>query len=98
MQKRAISDGRRFSLKKPVRTPLLAGQGVETFLLCFEGGQSLAPEPGEASYQVLEGDAVFASPDASEKARKGQVLVGSPERIENLGGGLLVVLETRARG
>jgi hypothetical protein len=79
-----------------VREPLLDGATLAVAVLHLEAGQSHRPEPGEAAYQVLEGDAAFRSGGASETARKGSVLVGEPEVIENLGGGLLVILETRA--
>ena len=97
MQKRSLSEGRSFSLKAPVRKPILEGGNISVHGLYFEGGQSLMPEAGEATYQVLEGDAEFTDAKGSERARKGQVVVGSITRIENLGGGLLVILETRGK-
>lgn len=97
MQKRSLSEGRKFSLKAPVRELILDGAGLIVHGLYFEGGQSLMPESGEATYQVLEGDAEFTDAKGSERARKGQIVVGNITRIENLGGGLLVMLETRIK-
>lgn len=97
MRKRAISESRRFSLKQARREPLVQGEAVAALVLHFEAGQSLEPPPGEASYQVLEGEAVFRDGRRLERARKGQVLIGAPTSIENPGGGLLVILETRPR-
>ena len=98
MRKRAISEVRRFSLKEPVREALVQGEGLTTYVLHLEAGQRRACDAGEATYQVLEGDAVFRGENGAETARKGSVLVGRPTEIENLGGGLLVILETRAGG
>ena len=97
MQKRSLIDARKFSLKAAVREPMLEGGRVSLHSLYFEGGQSFTPQPGEASYQILEGDAAFTGPEGTERARKGHVLVGEVDLIENLGGGLLVILETRAK-
>lgn len=97
MRKRAVSESRRFSLKGPLRDPLVQGETIAAFLLHFEAGQSLEPPAGEASYQVLEGDATFRAGETVERVRKGQVLIGAPASIENPGGGLLVILETRPR-
>lgn len=97
MQKSSLSEGRTFSLKAPVRKAVLEGNSIAVYGLYFEGGQSLMPESGEATYQVLEGDAEFTDAKGSERARKGQVVVGNITRIENLGGGLLVMLETRTK-
>ena len=97
MQKRSLSEGRKFSLKAAVREPMLEGSGISLHSLYFEGGQSLTPEPSEASYQILEGDAAFTGPQGTERARKGQILLGEVGLIENLGGGLLVILETRKK-
>jgi hypothetical protein len=97
VQKRSLSESRKFSLKAPVREAMLEGSRVSVHGLYFEGGQSLSTEPGEASYQVLEGDAAFTGPHGTERARKGNILVGEVQLIENLGGGLLVILETRAK-
>ena len=95
MQKRSISEGRKFSLKNPIRETLVQGEHVATYRLCFEGGQAYNPEPGEASYQVLEGDALFMDHNGPARARKGEMVLGAPHEIENAGGGLLVILETR---
>lgn len=97
MQKRSLSEGRKFSLKSAVREAMLEGSRLSVHSLYFEGGQSLSPESGEASYQILEGDAAFTGPAGTERARKGNLVVGEVSLIENLGGGLLVILETRAR-
>ena len=96
MQKRSITEGRKFSLKQALREPLLQGEAVSAYRLFFEGGQAFNPEPGEASYQVLEGDALFMDHNGPARARKGEVIVGRPHEIENAGGGLLVILETRS--
>lgn len=97
MRKRAISESRRFSLKQARREPLVQGETVAALVLHFEAGQALEPPPGEASYQVLEGEAAFRDGERVERASKGQVLIGAPASIENPGGGLLVILETRPR-
>jgi hypothetical protein len=97
VQKRSLSEGRKFSLKAPVREAMLEGSRVSVHGLYFEGGQNLTTESGEASYQILEGDAAFTGPQGTERARKGHIVVGEVNLIENLGGGLLVILETRAR-
>lgn len=97
VQKRSLSEGRKFSLKAAVQEPMLEGSHLSLRTLYFEGGQSLTPQPGEASYQILEGDAVFSGPQGTERARKGHVVLGEVGLIENLGGGLLVILETRTK-
>jgi hypothetical protein len=76
---------------------MLEGARISLYSLYFEGGQSFTPEPGEASYEILEGDAAFTGPEGTERTRKGNVLLGEVSLIENLGGGLLVILETRAK-
>jgi hypothetical protein len=97
VEKRSLSDGRKFSLKAPVREVMLEGSSMAVHGLYFEGGQQLTLPPGEASYQILEGDAAFTGPHGTERARKGNIVVGEVNLIENLGGGLLVILETRAK-
>jgi len=97
MLKRPISESRRFSLKAPIREPILQGESVSIYAINFEAGQRYEPGAGEAAYQVLEGEATFTSDAGSENGAKGQVLIGSPSSIENRAGGLLVVLETRTR-
>lgn len=95
MLKKMISAGRRFSLKAPIREILLEGEELVVYAMYFEAGQTLLASDGEASYQVLEGDALFRDPHSIERVSKGQILIGAPSSIENAGGGLLVVLEIR---
>jgi hypothetical protein len=97
MLKRPLSESRRFSLKNPLREPLLQGDTIAVFAINFEGGQRYEPQGGEAVFQVLEGEATFTSDTGVENGAKGQVLIGAPTLIENRAGGLLVVLETRNR-
>ncbi len=97
MEKRSLSEGRRFSLKAPVREVMLEGSSIAVHGLYFEGGQQLTLPPGEASFQVLEGDAAFTGSEGTERARKGNIVMGEVNLIENLGGGLLVILETRTK-
>lgn len=98
----SIDEGRRFSLHEVQRSVLLEADGLTVEAWSFEAGQRLAPEasPETRSYQVLEGEALLRAGDGpAHRLGKGRVaLLGAGERhaLENAGGGLLVVLVTRA--
>lgn len=101
MNKVTISEARKFSLESVQARTLLEEGGLVSELLCFEAGQVAAPREfgGGAVYQVLEGEALVSSGGATERLGKGKLLSvsgGLEHTIENAGGGLLVVLTTRA--
>lgn len=96
-----ISEARRFSLNKVQSTDLLRTEKLHVQLLCFEAGQKgeEVRASGEYLYQVLEGEALVYQ--SSERLRLGKgKLLNMPEntshRLENAGGGLLVVMATHA--
>lgn len=95
-----IQDGRRFSLEEVQTTELAAQDGLRVSLVCFEAGQQGASRafPGPVAYQVIEGEAVVKRGEQRERLGKGKLLLvaaGDEHRVENAGGGLLVVLATR---
>lgn len=101
----AISDGRSFSLESVQITELVATSDLRVELLCFEAGQGIEERSlgGGVVYRVVEGEAIVRSPALDKGGRmrlgKGRLLAvpaGTPHRIENAGGGLLVVSATVA--
>lgn len=101
MKKVSINDARKFSLERVQVTPLMEQDHLATELLCFEAGQSLEPRTYDkaVNYQVLEGEALVGAGESRERLGKGRLLNvsgGTAHTIENAGGGLLVVLATRA--
>jgi mannose-6-phosphate isomerase-like protein (cupin superfamily) len=101
MNTAVINDAREFSLAEVRRNPLLQTDDFAVTLLCFEAGQRDEESVHHSSslYQVLEGEALVYQGDDRERLGKGKVLAvpaGTPHVLENAGGGLLVVLATRA--
>ena len=95
-----ISSARRFSLDKVQRSELITQGAVRFELLCFEAGQADDQSGGgHTVYQVLEGEALVRIAGKTERLGKGKLLgtaAGEAHRIENAGGGLLVVLAASA--
>jgi quercetin dioxygenase-like cupin family protein len=96
-----ISEARQFSLKGIRRNDLVKSQDLHIELICFEAGQ----RDGESGYdktcvyQVLEGELLLKQDNTSKRLGKGKLLTlpaGSKHVLENAGGGLLVVMATRA--
>jgi quercetin dioxygenase-like cupin family protein len=101
MKTAVISDARSFSLTDVQRRPLLQTDDLVVTLLCFEAGQRDEEIVHHSSslYQVLEGEVLVYEGDDRERLGKGKILsvpAGTPHVLENAGGGLLVVLATRA--
>jgi quercetin dioxygenase-like cupin family protein len=97
----AIADARHFSLQHAVVRPLIDAADLRSDLYCFEAGQRLDDlvHPGSAAYLVLEGEALVKSAGATLRLGKGRLLRvdgGELHALENAGGGLLVMLATRA--
>ena len=97
----AIADARRFSLAHVERRPLVDAPDLRVELVCFEAGQreQELDYAATVSYQVLEGEALVRSGDELVRLGKGRLLrvdPGTVHTLENAGGGLLVVLSTRA--
>lgn len=97
----AIADARRFSLAGVERRPLIDAPDLRLELVCFEAGQREAELTfaATASYQVLEGEALVRAGESVVRLVKGRLLrvdPGTVHALENAGGGLLVVLSTRA--
>ncbi|MCA9835360.1 MAG: cupin domain-containing protein [Trueperaceae bacterium] len=99
----SISDGRQFSLKSIQRSDLVKTDDLHIELICFEAGQR--DEEGKHShssvYQVLEGEALVKHEGNSKRLGKGKLLsvpAQTAHTLENAGGGLLVVMATRALG
>ena len=97
----AIADARRFSLAHVERRPLVEAHDLRVELVCFEAGQREAEltYTATSSYQVLEGEALVRSGDELVRLGKGRLLrvdAGTVHTLENAGGGLLVVLASRA--
>jgi quercetin dioxygenase-like cupin family protein len=96
-----ISDARQFSLKSVQRSTLVEDKNLHIELICFEAGQR-DQELGQDKtcvYQVLEGELLLKQNDASQRLGKGKLLTvpaGTKHTLENAGGGLLVVMATRA--
>lgn len=96
----AIADARRFSLARVERRPLVDAPDLRVELVCFEAGQHEEELDYAATvgYQVLE-EALVRSGDEVVRLGKGRLLrvdPGTVHTLENAGGGLLVVLSTRA--
>lgn len=96
-----ISDARSFSLEGVQKADLVKTDDVHIQLLCFEAGQS--DDEGQAAktsiYQVLEGEALIRQDGESVRLGKGKLLsvpAGHAHTLENAGGGLLVVMATKA--
>lgn len=101
MKKVSINDARKFSLDQVQVRPLIEAGDLSSELLCFEAGQSAEPSrfDGTVVYQVLEGEALITAAEVKERLGKGRLLSVGPaseHRVENAGGGLLVVLAIRA--
>jgi quercetin dioxygenase-like cupin family protein len=97
-----IADARSFSLRTVQHRPLLEAPDLHVSLICFEAGQRDEERHfgGTSAYQVLEGEARVRQGERSVRLGKGKLLTvsaGEPHTLENAGGGLLVVLATRAQ-
>ncbi len=97
----SIAEGRKFSLKSIQRSSLVKTHDLHIELICFESGQR--DEEGQHShssiYQVLEGEALVKQEGSSQRLGKGKLLsvpAKTAHTLENAGGGLLVVMATRA--
>ncbi len=96
-----ISDARTFSLKSVQHSDLVKTKDLHVELICFEGGQR-AEELSHSKtcvYQVLEGELLVKQNDVSKRLGKGKLLTlpaATKHTLENAGGGLLVVMATRA--
>lgn len=96
-----ISEARSFSLKSIQKNRLVKTEDLEVTLLCFEAGQrdDESLHQGTSLYQVLEGEALVYQGEERERLGKGKLMAvatGTPHTLENAGGGLLVILATRA--
>lgn len=96
-----ISDARRFSLDDVQRSTLLREGDLSVEVLCFEAGQTddEAQRDDVSIYQVLEGEALLRVGGERHRLGKGKlasVPAGTAHVLENAGGGLLVVMATRA--
>jgi mannose-6-phosphate isomerase-like protein (cupin superfamily) len=101
MNSAVIGDARKFSLSEVQRNQLLRTDDLSVSLLCFEAGQRDEESVHHSSslYQVLEGEALVYQGDDRERLGKGKIVAipaGTPHVLENAGGGLLVILATRA--
>lgn len=97
----SIAQARSFSLQEVQRRPLVQGE-LEVELRCFEAGQQDRDEtPSSARiYQVLEGELLVRLENGHSRLGKGRVAhlpSGVKHRLENAGGGLLVVMVTQQR-
>lgn len=100
MKRVTISEARRFSLDEVQSIDLLKTEKLHVHLLCFEAGQKdeEVRSRGERLYQVLEGEALVHQGGERLRLGKGKLLSvpeTTPHRLENAGGGLLVVMVTR---
>lgn len=98
----SLSDARRFSLTQIERRELVGASDLQVEMLCFEAGQRGEEHsyPRTTVYQVLEGEALVRAAGENRRLGKGKLLSVDPEtahRLENAGGGLLVMLASRAR-
>jgi quercetin dioxygenase-like cupin family protein len=96
-----ISDARRFSLKAIQHSDLVKTNDLHVELICFEAGQQGKEQSHSKTcvYQVLEGELLIKQADLSKRLGKGKLLTvnaASKYTLENAGGGLLVVMATRA--
>jgi quercetin dioxygenase-like cupin family protein len=94
-----INDARRFSLHAIQRGELVATDDLKVSLLCFEAGQQADETVGGTTtlYQVLEGELLLRHGETSQRIGKGKLVTvppGAAHRLENAGGGLLVVMIT----
>ncbi len=101
MQVITIADARRFSLARVERRSLVDAPDLRVELVCFEAGQreDELDHAATVSYQVLEGEALVRAGEELVRLGKGRLLrvdPGTVHTLENAGGGLLVVLSTRA--
>lgn len=92
-----IGDARRFSLAGVQHHDLVEQDDLRVTMFCFEAGQldDMRDLDHSAVYQVLEGEALVRAGDETERLGKGKLLTvpaGTEHRLENAGGGLLVVL------
>jgi quercetin dioxygenase-like cupin family protein len=96
-----ISDARRFSLKSIQYSDLVKSKDLHIELICFEAGQR-DKEVSHAKtcvYQVLEGELLIKQDEVSKRLGKGKLLsvpASAKHTLENAGGGLLVVMATKA--
>ena len=96
-----ISDARAFSLDSVQKNDLVKTDDIHAQLLCFEAGQRDEEEQTSKTtvYQVLEGEALVRQDGESVRLGKGKLLsvpAGQAHTLENAGGGLLVVMATKA--
>ena len=103
-----ISDARQFSLQGVQKNDLLHSDSLHIQLFCFEAGQRDEEVRSEKPrvYQGLEGEALVrgrensdGKSEASVRLGKGKLLhvpANTAHTLENAGGGLLVLLATRA--
>lgn len=97
----SISSARKFSLKTIERNDLVKTDDLQVELICFEAGQRASESSHERSsvYQVMEGEALIRQGEQSLRLGKGKLLsvpANTPHALENAGGGLLVIMATRA--
>lgn len=97
----SIKSGRRFSRDAVQHSPLLTGDiGID--LICFEAGQKGDENllGTDTVYQVLEGELLIHCKDDSVRLGEGRLAklpAKTAHRLENAGGGLLVVMAMRPR-
>jgi mannose-6-phosphate isomerase-like protein (cupin superfamily) len=101
MQPIALSTARHFSLARVERRSLVAAGDMHIELVCFEAGQreALLRYGNTVVYQALEGEALVRVGDTVVRLSAGRLLpvaAGVEHGLENAGGGLLVVMATRA--
>lgn len=101
METVSISNARKFSLKRIERSTLVKTTDLHIELICFEAGQrdDEGSHTHSSVYQVLEGEALIKQGAESLRLGKGKLFnvpAGTPHVLENAGGGLLVVMATRA--
>ncbi len=97
----SISSARKFSLKSIERSDLVKTDDLHVELICFEAGQRGGGSTYDRSsvYQVMEGEALLKHGEQSLRLGKGKLLsvpANTPHSLENAGGGLLVIMATRA--
>ena len=96
-----ISDARQFSTSSIQKSDLVRSDDLHMWLICFEAGQrdDEAGYDKTCVYQVLEGEAILRQGDVSKRLSKGKLHTmpaNTAHVLENAGGGLLVVMATRA--
>lgn len=96
-----ISDARRFSLKSIQHSDLVKTKDLHIELICFEAGQrdEEISHSKTCVYQVLEGELLIKQDDINKRLGKGKLLsipASAKHTLENAGGGLLVVMATKA--